>query len=81
MLFGKAPYIILVKVKIKATAFEALKVAVPNFRCRNLIELRVIETDVNARSEGFVEFPDAIGRQNDDSRVVLKYSEENCSII
>lgn len=55
---------IFVDVHVDAAALDALEVHIPDLEGGFAVEFGVVERDVDARFEGFVEFADAVGGEN-----------------
>lgn len=74
---GKLEDLVLGKVNFEAGVSKSQEATLPDLQGGCLGELRVVEADVNTRSECFVEFADAIGGQNNDPREIFEDSEED----
>lgn len=64
-------------VDVHAAGFEAQNILLPDFLGRCLVELRIVETDMDPRSECFIEFADPVCREDDDPGIVFKDAQEN----
>jgi hypothetical protein len=56
---------------------DPLKVDAPDLQSLLFIELLIVQGDVDARFEGFVEGPDLVCCQEQDARVVFQHSKED----
>ena len=61
MLVGEAPNLFLLDVDFQVAVLNPRNILLPDLLCRLLVQLWVIETDVDAGSEGLVKGADAIG--------------------
>ena len=64
MRLGKFFDLVFFDVNVVAASLDALNIHLPDFESRFAVELWVIEAYVNTRLECFIEFADAIGRQD-----------------
>ena len=77
MFVDEAPDHIFLDVDVHAAGFQARNVLLPDLLGGCFAELRIVETDVDSRSECFIEFADPVRREDNDPRIVFKHAQEN----
>ena len=81
MLITKASNFILLDINIEAAVFDMPDIFLPNVLGRSFVELWVVETDMNARSKGFVELANPVCCQNNDHIKIFEHSQEDYTMI
>lgn len=74
VLFDEAADLVLFDVNVNATGLEARYVLLPDLLGGCPVQPGIVETDVDSGSECLVELANPVGCEDDDARVVFKYT-------